>query len=117
MSAIRSQQNQDNEIWNQQSKIESIGLIKPFESGIKEMLTNVVPNAPGGRESSESDRRIGDDVQLRSSFSLKAIQTGKLLYVRGPTKSGAPLDSLRVGLKVPEREGQLDGVRGSPEMT
>jgi hypothetical protein len=38
------------------------------------MLTNVVPNALRGRESSESDLRIGDDVQLRSSFSLKRFR-------------------------------------------
>lgn len=82
MSAIRSQQNQDYEIRNQKGKIESIDLIKPFERGIEKVLPNVVPNALGGRESSESDRRIWDDVQLRRSFSLKAIQTGKLLYVR-----------------------------------
>jgi len=64
MSAVRSQQNQDNEIWNEKRKIESVDLIKPFERGIKKMLADIVSNALGGRESSESDQRIGQTTQI-----------------------------------------------------
>jgi hypothetical protein len=89
MSTIRSQHDQNDEIWNKKRKIESVDLVKPLECGIEKMLADIVPNAPGGRESSESDQRIGSDAQFVENPLSEGDTDGKPIVRDGLTKSGA----------------------------
>jgi hypothetical protein len=91
VSAVRGEQDQDYEIRDKKSEIESVDLVKPFESGIEKMLTNVLPNAPRRRESCESDQRIGQTTQVGGlSVAIRREYETSIVTERGPPDS--PMD-------------------------
>ena len=55
--AVRSQQNENDEVGNQQRQVEAVGLVKSLESGVEKVLADVLPNAVLGRETWPKRRR------------------------------------------------------------
>lgn len=59
--AVRSQQDQDDEIRNQQGEIKAVDLVEALESLVEKMLADVLPNAAIGQTNCQTRQAMRRD--------------------------------------------------------